>query len=533
MSGAMFAHPRRYAPALGFHLGLILAALPLWAQTSGFRVQTPASRPLVTIRGTVQNSLTGEPIRRALVMLQGQGQRSVLTDDEGRFAIESVSAVFGSLTAQLPGYFNPKERGVKVDPEKSTDYELKLTPAPIIYGRVVGANDEPLERAPVRLVQSQIVDGRRRWIDFRSVITDEDGQFRIADLRPGMYKISAGPVRNLDLAALTSGYGASYFPDSPDRNSAPPMNLTAGQQLEANFKLRAVSVYSVSGTVVGFSGVGANIEFLDASNNPVPMPHRFNPGDGSFLFPAVPAGHYIVRATSYTENGPQQRARASINVNAALSGLLLALQPAITIPVVFRSEFTKPEQRDIPRQSLSGEVRLSSTIDFNSFFAQPENGADDRRNLTIRNVEPGTYDVEIRPHGPWYVASAQYGSRNVLGQPLVISSGTRGEPIEIVLRDDVGMIEGTLRNGTEAVILAVSDSRSSLPILGYAGGGDGHDYIPQLAPGSYYVYAFDNVNNVEYGNPDVLRDYRSHAARVTVSPNQTVKVTLDIIATEP
>jgi hypothetical protein len=57
--------------------------------------------------------------------------------------------------------------------------------------------------------------------------------------------------------------------------------------------------------------------------------------------------------------------------------------------------------------------------------------------------------------------------------------------------------------------------------------------MPQsIAPGNYTIYAFDRLENVEYANRTALDNYSSKAAHLTLSPNQTTDVTLDVIQTE-
>jgi hypothetical protein len=55
--------------------------------------------------------------------------------------------------------------------------------------------------------------------------------------------------------------------------------------------------------------------------------------------------------------------------------------------------------------------------------------------------------------------------------------------------------------------------------------------INSLAPGDYLVFAFDHAEGVEYANPDVLQNYISQAAHVTLAPGQTAHVKLDLIRT--
>src|SRR5713101_5869519 len=60
--------------------------------------------PTYTLKGTVVNSVTGEPIRGALVQIYADRQRSVLTGPEGKFQIENLSRGTFGVQCRKPGY---------------------------------------------------------------------------------------------------------------------------------------------------------------------------------------------------------------------------------------------------------------------------------------------------------------------------------------------------------------------------------------------------------------------------------------------
>jgi hypothetical protein len=487
----------------------------------------------VEIKGTVINAATHEPIRHALVNLSGVASRSMFTDDNGSFAFSNVISGYLVIQAQRPGF--SMERPKMLDTTKSLEYEIKLMPFSVVYGRITGAHDEPLERANVQVLKAQVSNGRRNWSQVGGAATDEDGNFRVASLQPGAYKISAGPVRASDLGSLNSAYPIKYYPDAPDRDSASPIQLQPGQQMELNFKLAPAVSYAVSGSIVGASSaMGASIEFLDTTGMALNFPYRFDPDTGSFEVRNVPAGRYTIRTTAFGEARIPFRGRTPVNVNSNVTGVTLTLGPPTSIPVTYRTLFTKqtpPRQNELV-PGMAAQVQLISTaVENSNYYVQPEGRPEDHV-FSIQNVEPGTYEVEVTSAGPWYVASVQSGSRDLLHDTLIVPPSGKVEPIEITLRDDPATLQGTVRGAeTPGELLVVSDTDPSRRVRGnYSSGSD--FYVPSLAPGSYSVYAFDHLDKIEYANPDVLREYRSRAARVTLSPNQTSKVTVEVIGTE-
>ena len=205
---------------------------------------TPATHSL---SGTVVNSISGEPVRRALVQAgssAGGNPISVFSDAEGRFEFASLPESEIVLSVRKPGFFNELE----LHPDFS-HYELvhlgadassvvlKLVPEGTIVGHVVSSKGEAIEDSTIRIFQEHIVEGRKRW-DLRSqVSTDEDGQFRVANLVPGQYLLVAGP----DLpgsftpfarrSSRLRGSGTTFYPGVPNLQAATPLAIAGGQQL--------------------------------------------------------------------------------------------------------------------------------------------------------------------------------------------------------------------------------------------------------------------------------------------------------------
>ncbi len=487
------------------------------------------------------NSVTGEPIRRALVNLSGVSPRYSFTDSEGRFSFEDVPAVRVMLQASRPGYFMHYDRPTFVDLSKSSDaITLELIPSAVISGQVIGADDQPLERAPIEIFESQIIEGRRRWAQRGMRMTDEDGKFRIPDLRPGMYKVSAGPLRDMDLQAAGLGYTKTYYPQSLNRASAGVVALSAAQTMEINFKLRPVRVYKVAGRVTGEMGRGAGVNVSDDSDVPMQAPTRVDFLTGAFEL-MLPAGSYTLRAIASDGKGQLTRARASVAVTSDVTGVTLALAPALSIPVVVHRDFVKTSQTqslDPQRSNLIGaSVRLYSTSDGQvraGGYAMPGQTPD---TAVVGNVEAGTYEVDAMPQGAWsgnlYIASVSYGTKDLLREPLTITGSRDADAIDVVIKDDGAMLEGTVRGASDGgQVVIVSDTNPKRRFMG-SHSPEGRLYSPVLPPGAYMVYAFDHTELVEYANPEALERYSSKAAHVSVSAGQTARLTLDLIEVQP
>src|SRR5271157_1838732 len=195
-----------------------------------------------TLNGTVVNSITGEPIGRALVRLSGVVQRTTFSDGEGHFQIDGLPAGSVDIGVQKPGYFSQQELNrstinklVTVGPETGP-MVLKLTPQSAIYGRITDATGQPIERMPLHLTQRTVRDGRQGWSPLGFAQSDENGRFRFPNLMSGAYYLVAGPGGD-EIGLLVArdqkpktGYPILYYPGAPDLASASPIQLAAGQQ---------------------------------------------------------------------------------------------------------------------------------------------------------------------------------------------------------------------------------------------------------------------------------------------------------------
>jgi hypothetical protein len=396
---------------------------------------------------------------------------------------------------------------------------------------------------PLRLTERDVRDGRRRWEGRNFAQTDEDGRFRIANLLPGTYYLEAGPARDESRLAVhdeqpKTGYPSLYYPGAPDLASASPIQLGAGQQVEADISLPAVPVYQVSGTVTGYPlGQGVGLQILDESGQALSLPVRFTMDTGAFEAESVPSGSYLLQA--HAQAGDQQlRAEIRLNVAANLNDVHLVLGPVLMLPVTVRMESRSGSPLSTPgwnQQRPPVSVRLipmdPRAFDCSSNFVKQSPG---HEIMALQDVDPGKYIPEVTAWGPWYVQSAQCGPVNLLTDDLTIAPG-QACPMEIVLRDDGATLTGNFKASDEiepfATVLIVPQPSSNRGIKVIPFSRQSGFSMSGLAPGEYLVFAFDRADNIEYANPDALQPYASQATHVTLSPNQETRIVLNLIRT--
>ncbi len=261
------------------------------------------------------------------------------------------------------------------------------------------------------------------------------------------------------------------------------------------------------------------------------MVHR---DGGVFTFRVVPAGDYTLEARANAD-GKNWSASAPVHVAGDVSGLQIAMTPTVTIPVAVQVQRSKPTTEmvsgparfrpSVPLQVMLRPVEQRDQQVFMSSYQQPN----DSSSFAIRNIEPGTYSAEFHPIGDMYVASASWGSTDLLRDKLMVSQSASQYPIEVVLRDDGGRVNGTITSDSQPAggfVLVVPDSGSPF-IEQRAMTGD--FTVQHLRPGSYSILAFDSIDDLEYRSREVLEPYMSHAAHVDLSANQETSVKVELI----
>lgn len=496
-----------------------------------------------TLKGTVVNTVTGEGVNRALVNINGQGNISdaVLTDSEGHFSFDVPDGQLWAFT-EKPGFqqsMNERSRRPISSACGSEGLTLRLEPFGVIKGKVTLEDGEPLEHAIVTASRNRIESGRRVFRQMGSAQTNEDGDFRLRDLAPGAYYISAGPMPLRELGSDKMAIPKTYFPGVTDRNAVGTVALAAGQQAEIKMSLKQVQAYNVSGRIVSNAPFAmASIDLLDSSGNEVGIPIRRRDRE-QFDIQGVPAGVYELRTAVYDQNSLAFGV-VQISISHDISGLQLPIKPPTPIPVEFHANLSQKDPSRCCLITHQGDHVPGATVQLNSLkglgqaFAVRE-GTPDKPSWVVKNAMPGKYNVQVLPNGLAYAESVRCGSTNLLAEPLTVGSGGTSDPIEISLRDDGATLAGNITGTAEnPQVLAVADDRLVPFIAGVLRNGkDALRYsIEQLPPGDYTVYAFDSLENLEYMDPKVLEKYSSKAAHATLSANQKSELQLVLIEVE-
>jgi hypothetical protein len=485
-----------------------------------------------SVRGTVVNSVSGEPIARAFVSLIAGGEKTAMTDATGAFHFEDVPEGSAIVAAERPGFSLPDDRPRPFPISGDIDgLTIPLMPQAVISGRIASIQNVPIEDLPVHLYRRVYVNGRVQWQTANVVASDDDGEFRIASLTPGAYCLSVGPEswRERAPGSRPHGYPQVFYPNAADFSSASVISVAAGQQVEADLSMTQEPLFEVSGQVVGVPpGTDVAVQLMSGVGEllPIRQMHSERHDFSAFVAP----GRYLLKAFASIE-AQSLSGSSPVTVTANTAGIQVVLGPRTAIPVNVHAD--SGGGRDQPLANVS--VTLLPTpggSNLAQIWTRPIAGR--RGSFEIVGAEATTYSVDINAYGR-YVVSATSGSTDLLHTDLVVGADGSAEPIEITLASDGGDVSGTVHlpggmNG--ATVLLVPERAPAGQVRSANVEANGEFQFEQVRPGDYSLLALEHGDDLEYQNPDVLSSYSSSATRISVSPKQQVKATLELISPE-
>ena len=520
-------------------------------------VSPEASSAPHTVRGTVVNSVTGEPIYRALVQIGGH--YAALTDHEGHFEFEGVTLSGLPPWAMKPGYFFPDRLNRfavaatdNANASSETELVVKLVPEAVISGTVTGQDGSPLENIAVQLKMLSTQDGFSRWRPRMQTRTNAEGQYRFADLEAGKYSVSTGfHTEGLADSRDAAGYvPARYPPAGGDSSSAAAIVLKPGDHAVADLNPEMERLFPVTGTVSGY-GQSRGITFrVEAANGEEFSPGaRFRPQTGEFRM-MLPVGSYRVVAAAYTRPAPMQAWRDVTVQQAAVGGLSFALEPFASIPVDVEVNAVNPPSdgsasvgASSPVENFAGNIGLTNVS--NEALAGQMTAGMRRRGsgdpsgpLEIGDISPGRYILRAEPPSPWYIASASCGAVDLTHEELTVSGGSTGCSIHVVLRNDSGSAHVTIRDAQGSLttgqrglyVYAVPLSSLVQPVVTL--NQQNADFSADgLAPGRYLVLALDRRVDLPYRDPEAMRAYSQLGQEISVTANGKADAEISVAAT--
>jgi protocatechuate 3,4-dioxygenase beta subunit len=515
-----------------FYFGWItLFATVLDAQ----QVQPPPKPESCSVEGQLVNAATGEPVTKANITLWGTGtardQRYVTTTTAaGRFAVPDMEPGKYRMSASKRGYsvtaYGARAGGssgttLSLDPgQHLSDVVWRIAPQAVITGRVLDVDGEPSPNIQVSLLQYRFVRGKRQLAFSDRAATNDLGEYRLFELSPGRYYLSAMANTTMRPGEYDGGqaYAPTYYPGTSDAAGAKAIELQAGTLLRGtDITLTKTRTARVRGRVVDpdskqrVQGVGVSLhrrgdesQFIFWGN------YGFNiDAQGNFEIRGVVPGAYYIEAVRQGD-GKALRAHQPIDVRESdIENIVLELQPGAELKGQLRIEGRAA------RDMTDGQISLQP--DDSGYRGGVGAPVKTDGSFTLTDVQSARYSLEFYGGSDvYYLKSARLGDQDVLESGLDLTRGVSGT-LEVVLSTNGGQVEGVVLNANEqpeaaaTVALVPDDPRRSQTRLYKDATTDqyGRFTIVGIAPGGYKLFAWEDVEDGAYEDPDYLKAFEA------------------------
>lgn len=406
-----------------------------------------APQDLCRLEGTVVNSVTGQPVPKALVTLRNLTPPrpspsttppqpfSASTDAQGAFVFTGVPPGRYSPFAQRDNfqYVPPRDnQTLELSAgDRKTGIEVRMTPFGVITGHVHDEDGDPLMRVQVGLLAYQYTSAGRQLAQRGAASTDDRGEYRIYSVAPGKYYVRASRLGNM--APLSNeAYLSAYYPGAADPSGASQVDLAAGQEMQGiDFTLHLTRSVSVQGRVVNPPGPNVQVSVMaPPSSGGVGGMGATAGRDGVFVVRNVVPGSYTLNATARVDQ-KGYTAEIPIQVGAdGLEGIELTLIPPTDLKGVLRIE------GDTPVKPSQLRVMIPTA-------GQPEvhdNGSFEALNLGARVYQP----IVAAP-GALFLKSLRCGTTDVTESGIDLTQGAPCE-LTITMSANGGEIDGQVQD---------------------------------------------------------------------------------------
>jgi hypothetical protein len=518
----------------------------------------------------VVNASTGEPLPRTALTLRpyvGAGvplheRPPVLeatTGPDGLYRFDNLEPGTYFVQARKSGFclrfYNPRPRSWAAAPivvkggKESVRVEMALLPQAIVTGRVLDEEGEPVAHAAISLERFEYsAYGQFGLHPAGTTYTSDLGDFRLAGLTPGRYLLWVrargelmidGIPRDRDPEVETElDYAPVFYPNSAEFEGAQPFDLEPGTEMHGvEVHMRKSPVYRVRGRVqdhgepgspdgVRLAAVGQSVFAALTGPRTLVRP------DGTFEFAGVPPGEYEAQAQP-AEGVVRNLWKAEVRVGKKdVDNVVLERAIPARVSCEVRIEGEKEGGPDQPPVAMT--LMPVGGNPWNAVTARPMDGP----RLVIEQAPPGRYWVQVGglPRRGAWLKSILIDGREAPGEGVVVTPGA-SLSISLVFAMEAGQISGVVVDKAgEPVpgsLVTLVPERSGVTQKNLyrtaTAGSDGRFTLPDLAPGEYRVYAWEDLPGGAHHNAEFLKPHQSKSAKVEVETGGRYEVTLKVI----
>ncbi|MGA3263871.1 MAG: carboxypeptidase-like regulatory domain-containing protein [Terracidiphilus sp.] len=552
---------------------------------------SPSAGTLATLRGVVRNAATGQPLPRALVRIEGDAEAGALTDGDGRFEIPGVPTGPQAIQVIKPGYRDrPNGAGAAADEDtigpahnvqvaaEMPELVFTLAPTSSIHGQIELSTGDPAQGITINLLRQTVQDGRAAWTPAAITRTDSEGAYRFASLAGGVYvmytepALDSDPAVNLFSAGASgrAGYASIFFPDARDLAGAARIQLSSGEQAQANLTLTlepfqnvsaAIALAQILSSASGPAETDYSAVIMDAAGHQLPYRASYvleahtiqillPDGTYSLLISTIPRQ---VRQSLLSNSEADQDAGLLVGtVDFSVAGHEVPnLRVTLSVPhpnpvelAIVRTALAPASSGAAPSKAGQIQVMLSP--------ADGQAGGwigEGMVSAYANGSEPGPMETNYLLPGAYWVhthidqkglceESFTAGGANLAREPVILGLSGSMAPMTLTLRDDCANLTLSLPQALMAqapgdehfyTVYVVPDFDSTVDVtpstLRPSSGGT--VTLENLTPGEYHVYAFPATARLKYRNPAVLAALPNQGQSVSLSPGTTANLVLE------
>jgi len=409
-------------------------------------------------------------------------------------------------------------------------------------GRALDDDGEALPYVEIFLLRYVFERGRRRLEQWGQSISNDLGEYRMFGLSPGKYYLGATPRDRSNPQRYDNGqdYAPVYYPGTTDPAGAKVIELHAGTLLRGiDIPMMKTRTVRVRGHVVdptskaNVQNVGVQMQRRDESRD-VFWENLYSGVDaqGNFEIKSVVPGAYVIVADKRGDSRPL-RVQQPIDVHDSdIENVVLELGQATEL-----------------KGHLQIEGRSVPNLEETQIWLQPEEGAymggasgrvRPDGSFTISDVQSGHHLLNVfRMSDDHYLKSARLGDQDVLESGLDATHAIAGS-LEIVLSSNGGFVEGVVLNANDqpetgaTVVLVPDEPRRGQSRYYKVVTTDqyGRFTIKAIPPGGYKLFAWEEIEDGAYENPDFLKTFEALGEPRTIREGSRESAQLKLIPVE-
>ena len=551
--------------------------------------ERPAKTGTARLRGRVVAADSGAVVRRAQVTLSGPeaGVKTAVTDTQGRYEFRDLPAGRVNLSVSKSGFLDtkygqshPAERGRPIelaDGQVRDKVDVTLMRGGAISGRILDEFGDPVPDATVAAMRIRHASGKLRLVSAgRTSITNDLGTFRVFGLPPGEYYVTATSRSNEFMHGMqvppgvpipgnnSSGFAATYYPNTPNPADAQRIALTVGQEVSVDVQMSPARLARITGNAVSSDGKPispAMVMLVPTAMEDIGMMGGGGETDkdGKFTISGVAPGDYIVQVQSFAglmsaaaeamaafsdgaKNAPpsptpnREFAFARVTVTGEdISGLTItAARGAKASGRVVFEHGQKPE--DLTSLRLTARTAdLHDVLEaIPPLAALKENGTFEIEGLIGRRA----FEFMNRPTG-WFLKRITHEGHDVTDTGYEFKPGEDVQGFEIVLTTRSQTLTGVVSNDkgeavkdyTVVVFPEDQDKWTGADSRWYGvtqGDQQGQFRFTDLPAGSYFAIALEADTEDDWKDPEWLRRAAKSATKFTLDEGGTKRLELKL-----